>query len=129
MREIKFRARDMFRGIWLLEELISINGRWETSSDYEDAKIKIMQYTWIKDKNWKDIYEGDILQFSDKRERHKQFWLDKEEVERDHIKYPYERREVILPDGYERLLSNEIQIYREVIWNIYDNPDLINKED
>ena len=91
------------------------------------------QYTGLKDKNGKEIYEGDILQFSNKWE----WWRSKfgggmlasekdyNEVLTDHVKYPYERRVVEIPMDYSWLLSSEIQIYWEVVGNIFQNPELL----
>ncbi len=57
MREIKFRA-------WTGEEMqmafdLTQNPKiwWELNKDYH-----LMQYTGIKDRNGKDIYEGDIVE-------------------------------------------------------------------
>ena len=90
-----------------------------------------MQYTGLKDKNGKEIYVGDILQFSDKFEWYRRPFLDKSEIDEilnDHEKYPYERRVVKLPESYEWLLSSEIQTYWEVIGNEYENKELLNDE-
>ncbi len=90
-----------------------------------------MQYTDLKDKNGKEIYEGDILQFSNKlvwynNLRYK--GIDMNEVLINHIKYPHERREVRFELTEEWLSSPEISMYWEVIGNIYENPELLEKE-
>lgn len=80
-----------------------------------------MQFTGLKDSKGVDIYEGDVLQFSDKAEWYKSEFLSKEEIEQR----PYERRVVQMIECYEWMLSDEIQCYWEVIGNIYENPNLL----
>lgn len=61
MREIKFRWRDNVSDSMYYFDI------YELSSNRPDKEIylwpveQIMQYTWLKDKNWKEIYEGDII--------------------------------------------------------------------
>lgn len=63
MREIKFRAWD---GIKMLDnpkfEFFNHgkNGRAVMMAN-EDENVEIMQYTGLKDKNGKEIFEGDIV--------------------------------------------------------------------
>ena len=61
MREIKFRAWDKIRKemieihnlYWFEENCVRFNG---------DGGAEILQFTGLKDKNGKEIYEGDVVQ-------------------------------------------------------------------
>lgn len=68
MREIKFRAWDAKEEKMWWPDAIAADGRnialinvfgVQTSDTQEDV---LMQYTGLKDKNGKEIYEGDIIQ-------------------------------------------------------------------
>ena len=58
MREIKFRAWDRVdkKMICPVEKETS----WDLLNKFGD---RVMQYIWAKDKNWKEIYEGDEHKF------------------------------------------------------------------
>jgi len=107
-REIKFRAWDgqvmyghtYIQSCWTLEDLCRIN-----PSD----GFKIMQYTGLKDKNGKEIYEGDILDLPVDGE----FSLCE-------ITFTVDRDF----NGWE-ITPQHVQDGAEVIGNIHENPELL----
>jgi hypothetical protein len=104
MREIKFRAWDdedktMYSQEDLDKSLMSI---------LSDPWYKIMQYTGLKDKEGKEIYEGDIIQYRHGNYRH---------TERFVVDYDPEF-------GYPGLLLESLYACK-VVGNIYENKELL----
>ena len=132
MREIKFRVlidhriyyqdeyeaySDNLASIDICEKTITINSfyNYEDVYRFEDEEVKLMQYTGVKDKNGKEIYEGDIVILNDAEEENKCI-----------VKYKY--GSYILVDGDLREnLSNVEAKFLEVIGNIYENKKLLEE--
>ncbi len=115
-REIKFRAWRKARRQWLTtDEMPIINGNISTVLDITNDEIEFIQFTGLKDKNGKEIYEGDIIKTeSDKvmvitwSERYASFC-----IERDGWAFKHWFGEAFDADKCE------------VIGNIYENPELL----
>lgn len=141
-REIKFRAWDKVEKILCQVSLINfekgcfLTGNSPTPGEYQDdcwvegikeghfvdfENIKLMQYTGLKDRNGKEIYEGDIVKFNDKvglikyEIRACQYWIL---INGD--KYYY--RPLTADSGYDSGLFNQ---NLEIIGNIFENPELL----
>ena len=137
MREIKFRAwdkesKEMFRVIMLAGDTndrdnLLVSGRGGTIQG-----AILMQYTGLKDKNGKEIYEGDILKLEGGGEpclgsvgfergcfTFNALWLNKEKE--------------YMPELYRYTFFAELDkgklfkdcIVVEIIGNIHENPELI----
>lgn len=78
-----------------------------------------MQYTWLKDKNWLEIFEGDIVKYGFKGEI---IWDWKWMLQwQDNDREPnYHYNEI----SHWKHAINPWEL--EVIGNIYENPELIN---
>ena len=146
-REIKFRGWDKYDKK-MIYDLCQIDSFWhyysysnntglhfgKTGPDgvSEDFKNKyIMQYTGLKDKNGKEIYEGDIvssyIQTGKESSRSIIVWEDEELYSGWNIKvikdfYPPNQEGCIIP-----ISRNDVMDY-EVIGNIYENPELLEVE-
>ena len=62
MLEKKFRLWDNTDKLWICSEFL-IDKRGEVFADPLSNNFILSQYTSIKDKNGKEIYEGDVLEY------------------------------------------------------------------
>lgn len=145
MREIKFKfyPKEPWESIQYSENtpLIFI---WDYIND--KSNWITAQYTWLKDKNWKEIYEGDITSYENVITFHDNNW-NKEVLKtfftcevifenwwfwEKIIKYDIERNNNIYYDEWKITIVNE-KIWKTLafgnsinkIWNIYENPNLL----
>ena len=129
MREHKFRAWDkqrnrMSKPFKLGDQFLE----WEDGIDFymplefflSKERGIIMQWTGLKDKNFKEIYEGDII--------NGQIYI----IDLNgggNVFAPITTREVYFQSGHFRCKPMEIlnKVYKiEVIGNIYENPELLS---
>jgi hypothetical protein len=109
-REIKFRAWDG-KHEKMLYDVGFLNGAWHLPNGLKLTTVKnVMQYTGLKDKTGKGIYEGDIVKCFPKNAPLVSY-TDK----------------VIFEKGAFKPICLSHKLDFEVIGNIYANPDLIQK--
>lgn len=123
MREIKFRAWDKERKAWW-----TLDGT-DKLSVLNDEAFEIMLYTGLKDKNGKEIYEGDIVKCYEE-DVEAEPYIKKVSWYGDDCHYPAFDLDPM--DDY--IECNGLQYYAgvqpngeqiEIIGNIYENPELL----
>jgi len=125
-REIKFRiwanTNDGLKMIYL-DTFKFDNGLWFQSDEHVDEyEETIMQFTGLKDKNGKEIYEGDILVKDE--HKWKVIWDNKRAafaLWRISPDKRYFDGRIQAPMAMQEYLICET----EVIGNIYENPELL----
>lgn len=122
-REVKFRAWDNIKKEWtlnIMECVSSSTGNIWMEPALKSHKVVIEQYTGLKDKNGKEIYEGDIVEI-DKYGKFQIIW-NEWACKFDFDKIGKRERE-------EPLLSQDWEEKSEVIGNIHENPELLGGEE
>ena len=132
MREILFRGKRTINGDWvygyfvrgnerksLRDSIFVYDSETQSFNDYEINPSTLGQYTGLTDKNGKKIFEGDIVKTDKFSEPNKQYI----------IKYDLQFGAFIGQDRYNVYFvtfdgdSGDF----EIIGNIHDNPELLEK--
>ena len=133
MREIKFRGKRLDNGEWVVGSYIEAENR-DRSIAHQIVPYKaglvvrevdpatVGQYTGLKDKNGKEIYEGDVIRSplsEDKTRPHRIFYHTGNAAFMGAL---VDRKELC----YLRLDQDWIYKFgKEVISNIHDNPEFL----
>lgn len=126
----KFRAYHKEKGYFgpvrfidLVDSIVQFKAKDYIVSDKLD-RVVLMQSTGLIDKNGVEIYEGDIIQVSDKS-KSINFVVSKSKCDF-----------VLIRDDFEELLSETISELKSeseynynVIGNIYENPELVEGDE
>lgn len=138
MRELKFRAWFEEKPIWCNQMFYSDEepaglGDWFSEVQIEQENVIIMQYTGLKDKHGKEIYEGNVVKVQDPIETHTSHnsivYFDSEGARINY--HPVHKK--IDKCFVLRQLSDYLDIREqdnptcEIIGNIYENPELLKE--
>lgn len=130
MREILFRGKRIDNGDWVFGDLIrepwgyciqvvTGSGNEYSRKKYAITEETVGQYTGLKDKNGKRIFEGDIISF---------FNWGGNVLKRAVVWDPQLGRFSVFIDGALSVGVNPISGPHKVIGNIHDNPELMKDE-
>lgn len=131
MREILFRGKSSYTGVWV-EGYFSMEVGRIPYLQWLEAVIldTVGEYTGLTDKNGKKIFEGDILRYSEQSEHFRYLNNVCFAVFYDNLNacFAVER---YVNGNYEckkRLAAFNPSEHLEVIGNIHDNPELLEGE-
>ena len=130
MRTIKFRGKRFDNGAWMYGSFVILNGRYfifDNADRHGVDPTSVGQYTELKDKHGKDVYEGDIFKDSSGVLRTIFRVPGGLAFEDNPVAFGYDHRTPIYPYSPLAESQNEAWIYQccEVIGNVHDNPELL----
>lgn len=130
MRTIKFRAWNLYTGTWHREPLdnSTIGYYWENDTLIfklkNDIELTFQQYSGLKDKEGKEIYEGDILSVEYFDSLKNEDIKSKDVVCFENGCFAAKYFELYLKEGCVGWVINDSRKV-EIIGNIFQNPELL----
>ena len=127
MREIKFRAWDKKKKKMLQPDHDAFD--FITINDLSKLNLEFLQYTGLKDKNGKEIFEGDVLSFNDSVFECRWFddgrwgFLDKTKKGEHYLKVGEAMERHVPVENHPNVLAE----LSTIVGNIYENPELLEK--
>lgn len=132
MRKIKFRAWDKKLKRWDLETPASIDEIcfWQPDKfSFKKGEMQWSQFTGLKDKNGKEIYEGDIIRYRD--------YLKVVVFDEDNAHFSpigtgsscddcYDGPKQMMRDEFGKSVKGLWDC--EVVGNVYENPEILNEK-
>ena len=138
MREILFRGKRLDNGAWETGSLVIVRMDCHDAQYYIADKMTgyhtpvdpstVGQYTGLRDKNGKRIFEGDIVVFSRGRNLPNSACLP-EVIKYNQGDCAYQRYRLgrcVVRGGSGLLIQPDMMVSCELFGNIYDNPELLD---
>ena len=124
MREIKFRAGDKDEGKMFVPWMGDANDDMNREIADIAKKYPLMQFTGLKDKNGKEIYEGDLFPCHYAKDGCKEQPM---EVVYHKDRFTFRRRGICQQPAVTQSVNDHEGWRGEVIGNIYENPELLKE--
>ena len=138
MREIKFRAWNIVHNLIYYKEEGQSNASF--FNNCPESIYKLMQFTGLKDKNGKEIYEGDVLRVYDYNDTWNDGAIGDVDWDEECGGFRFNWKILLAKSGEKDFRkpisticssagynSNERENIIEVIGNIYENPELLEE--
>lgn len=116
MREIKFRAWDVKEN----KMKGDAHAKFYLEQGWDGKDKIIMQYTGLKDKNGKEIYEGDIVTFCDVKGSVGHVWWQHNAA---YFAIDWSHGEVMNGGNLNPEIKHHLEL--EIIGNTYENKELL----